>query len=141
MRAATLLVFLSGCTAWTDAQLGLVEQARRGVDHLTDANAAAAEVAASDLLRQREVLDTAFELDVREAVLTPEWVETHRRAYAAGLDALHEKRLSTRLAAEADRRNAEATRRALDDLGWLLRLQRRAQLLLPLIGDHHDDAP
>ncbi|MEM6314342.1 MAG: hypothetical protein AAF743_09660 [Planctomycetota bacterium] len=135
-RAALTLVCLAGCTTWTDAQLGLVEQARRGTTLLAESNDRLAAERLATLRSERRALDTAFDADVRTAELTPDWVIALRKAYAVGLDALHQRELAQARAAHTDRRNADATLAALDRLAWLLHLQRRAARLQPLENDH-----
>lgn len=113
-----------GCSSYTQVQMQLVEQARRGVELSRQTLVVKGELSERLQTLQRERLDEAFDADVREAGdLSPEWIIEHRRAYAAGLEALTTQHAAS---AEADgiaNRNLEATDLALQRLEWLLSIQ------------------
>ena len=123
-----LLVSLSGCTAYTTAQLHLTEQARKGMAIWT-----ARESARDDTVRQaytakRKALDAAFDADVRaQATLDPAWVIESRRAYAVARSQLELSESAELASNESARRDAAATDDALARLAWLLQIQADAQ--------------
>ena len=82
--------FATGCNTFTDAQLHLVEQARRGLELQKQAAAQQAQFVQKYYQLQRDRLDAAFDADVRETdLLSKDWVIEHRQAYAAAVDAIH----------------------------------------------------
>lgn len=79
----------SGCGGYTQSKIDLTTQAQRGLVRVREALVArAADVdESSRLLRQR--LDAAFDQDVvarPDGTITPDWVITHRKAYAAAIE-------------------------------------------------------
>jgi hypothetical protein len=122
-----LALLLAGCTTWTQAQLDLTTQARRGValaiEHTSGQQQTRDQLAA--LRRQR--LDDAFDADVRDRAaddaLTADWVIEHRAAYGAALDAYarHERAADAAAATASD--NLAATDAALERLAWLQSIQ------------------
>jgi hypothetical protein len=119
---------ITGCTAYTNAQIHLTEQARKGVALWT-----AREQARDDTVRQsyaarRKALDDAFDADVRgQATLDPTWVIESRRAYAVALSQLDQSEFTELANNESARRDAAATDDALARLAWLLQIQADAQ--------------
>src|SRR5436309_5113519 len=107
MKTIVLMLLLGagGCAQWTQVQLDLVTQARRGVANVQkrdDERAATAHELAA-LRRQR--LDQAFDQDVRErSWLDGDWVIGHRKAYAAALDAYAKQQASAEAALTAEKR-------------------------------------
>jgi hypothetical protein len=130
MRSLTLILLLplTGCTAYTTAQLHLTEQARKGV-----AIWAARESARDDTVHQsyaakRKALGAAFDADVRaQPTLDPAWVIESRRAYAVALSQLDQSESVELASNESARRDAAATDHALARLAWLLQIQADAQ--------------
>jgi hypothetical protein len=126
---ALLLLLFPGCADYTAVQMRLVEQAQRGIT-LTDESLQLRTQLIEQLhTLQRKRLDEAFDADVRERdELSAEWVIKHRRAYAAGVEALSAQREASRRAAETDRQNLAAVQQALRQLYWLQSLQMRWSL-------------
>ncbi len=127
--ASTLLIALcAGCAPYVEVQSQLVEQTQRGVAALQQSLEQKSQIVARHHAMQRERLDDAFDADVLQrdaSQLTADWVIEHRRAYAAAVDALSAARFASDHANEVDRRNAKATRDALERLRWLQQVQLR----------------
>ncbi len=113
----------SGCAAYTRAEVGLAEQARKGVALW----AAREEAHASETTRQfttrRKALDDAFDADVKSrsaaGAIDSAWVIESRKGYAIGVDAIARAELAARQADETAKANAAATDLALQKLLWL----------------------
>ncbi len=107
---------LGGCSNYTQVQMDLVTQARRGValaaQTQTNQSVSVAELAR--LRRQR--LDAAFDADVIDqgADLNADWVIEARKAYGTVLDAYAKERAATTQAEAAARRNLDDVDAALD---------------------------
>ena len=119
-----MMVFalLVGCAPYTRVQIGLVEQARRGVAMWQQREAERDSAVRAEFDRRRAELGRAFDDDVRErpaGELSPQWVIEARKAYAAGLDVIGRAESAAAAANETARRNAEATDQALQKLLWL----------------------
>ena len=129
MRNAPLLLLAlltSGCADYTAVQMQLTEQAQRGIALTSESIDNRAQLIEQLHTLQRKRIDEAFDADVREThELSPEWIIEHRRAYAAGIDALAAQREASRRAAEVDQRNLAAASQALQQLYWLQSLQLR----------------
>jgi len=116
MKHACLLLCLliSGCTSYTEAQIRLLEQARRGIALCKTAGDERAQIVEQFYQIQRIRLDEAFDADVRQApALEADWVIEHRKAYAAARDALAAQRQASAQATVAARQNLEAVDAAL----------------------------
>jgi hypothetical protein len=116
----------AGCQPYVAAQMDLVTQARRGVALTQKSFDERSRTVADALSLRRRLLDEAFDDDVRQRspdALTPAWVIEHRKAYAAGLDALNTQAVASRDADAADRRNLAAVDDALKQLAWLASVQ------------------
>ena len=127
MRTIVLLIpllLLAGCQPYVQAQMDLVEQARRGVE-LARASQEQSRGAIEQLHDiQRKQLDDAFDADVRgRGSLDIPWIIAHRKAYALGLDALARERQAAENAHAAALRNLAATDAALEQFAWLQSLQ------------------
>ena len=111
----------AGCAEYAAVQADLIAQAERGVDLAGRSLSAKSDLIEAEHAARRARLDRAFDADVRERRdLSPEWVIESRRAYAAAVDALNDRR-DVELANDAvDRKNIAA---AKDALGTLRRLQ------------------
>jgi len=121
-----LFALVGGCSPYMRVQMDLVEQARKGVQLAAEAQASHAQVAGELHALQRKRLDDAFDADVRErAEIDADWVIEHRRAYAAGLDALESQTSASAEAQRIARENLIATDQALQQLYWLQSLQLR----------------
>jgi hypothetical protein len=137
MKFAALLLVLpaamSGCAKWTQTQIALVDQARKGVSLVAqdDAERDGAIEQLAQLRRQR--LDQAFDEDVRlratQESLDPDWVIEARRGYAAALDTFAKTQAAGERAAEVRRRNLAAVDAALARLQTLQSLQLKLDLL------------
>jgi hypothetical protein len=113
---------LAGCAPYTRVQMGLVEQARRGVEMWKEREAERDSAARAEFGRRRAELARAFDQDVRDrpaGELSADWVIEGRKAYAAGLDVINKAEAAEASANELARRNAEATDQALEKLLWL----------------------
>lgn len=131
-----LLLCAAGCTSYQQAQIDLLQQARDGLklcDQFRQEHRAVADEL--DQLRRRR-LDEAFDADVREnQTLTADWVIEHRRAYAAGLQALVMAQTASLAADETQMRNLKAIDAALERAQWLISIQMK---LLQFKGETHD---
>jgi hypothetical protein len=115
-----------GCAQYTEAQMRLVEQARKGLDAVKAASAERSVLVAQFQQLQRNQADQAFDADVREApALSAEWVIEHRRAYAALLDALARQKAASNQAEASAGRNLEAIDAALQRVLLLESIQLR----------------
>jgi hypothetical protein len=124
-RWVILLVLLAcGCAPYTQVQMRLVEEARKGVA-LCGESAAGREAMVQRLHElQRARLDEAFDADVAERpAMTTEWVREHRKAYAAAIETLAAQKQRLNEAAEVERRNLKAIDAALVRLEWLQSIQ------------------
>ena len=143
MKTVVLMLLLStcGCAQWTQVQLDLVTQARRGVANVQkrDDERAATVMQLNALRRQR--LDEAFDQDVREREsLDADWVIEHRKAYAAALDAYAKQQAAADAALAAEKRELVAIDAALQRLAWLQSIQMKfsfEQLTGVNDGDKH----
>lgn len=119
-----LMLVCSGCGAYTEAQMRLVEQARKGVGLCAEAQKERGRIVEQFHQMQRQRLDEAFDADVRErGELSAEWVIEHRKAYAAAINVLERQE---RASAEAERvmqRNLEAVEEALKKVMVLQTMQ------------------
>ena len=128
MFRLTLVIplLIAGCAPYTDAQLALITQARRGLELVEQSNAERDRLMTHYHQLQRHQLDDAFDDDVRQREpLDPAWVIDHRRAYAAALDALSVQHLATRDADAAAAANIQAISQSLDRLESLVSLPSR----------------
>ena len=124
MRVLCLMLLLSlgGCAPYTRVQIGLVEQARRGVEMWKQREVDRDAAARDQFSQRRAELGRAFDEDVRQrpaGELSGDWVIEARKAYAAGLDVVNKAENAAMSANETARRNAEATDQALQKLLWL----------------------
>lgn len=119
-------LLLTGCAPYTDAQLALITQARRGLELIEASHDERAQLIDHYHRLQRRNLDDAFDDDVRErASLDSAWVIEHRRAYATALDALAEQQAASREAAAATAGNLRAIEQSLERLESLVSLPSR----------------
>lgn len=137
MKYLLLLLFCTaGCASYQQAQIDLLQQARDGLklcDQVRQEHRAVADEL--DQLRRRR-LDEAFDADVREnQTLTADWVIEHRRAYAAGLQALVLAHTASLAADETHTRNLKAIDAALERAQWLISIQMQ---LLQFKGESND---
>jgi hypothetical protein len=120
------ILLLSGCAPYTQVQIQLVEQTRRGLKQVESSLESKSQIVREYHELQRKRLDDAFDADVRQHdPLDPDWVIEHRRAYAAAIDALHSATIASLEADESNHRTIEAMRAALDRLEYLQALQLR----------------
>jgi hypothetical protein len=116
------VVLAPGCAPYTRVQMGLVEQARRGVEMWKQREADRDADVRAQFARQRDELGRAFDEDARQRPAgepSADWIIEARKAYAAGLDVLARAESAALSANQAARRNADATDRALQRLLWL----------------------
>ena len=111
------LLGAAGCAPYSQAELGLIAQARRGVKLVGDAESARRAERAELAGQRRARVDDAFDADVRgRASIDAEWVIVHRRAYAAALDAMAKQDAAAAAADEATARNLAAIDQVLAQL-------------------------
>ena len=114
------VALLGGCSKYTQVEMNLAEQARRGVAIARQSSATKDEVVQRYHGLQRKRLDDAFDADVRErSELSADWVIEARRAYAGGLEALAAEAQAAERSADAERSTLDATDVALQRLQWL----------------------
>ena len=119
-----LLLLACGCTAWTEAQMRLVDQAQRGLEQVRQSQAQRQAIVEHYHQFQRRQLDEAFDQDVRQAEkLTAEWFLEHRRAYSAAIDILHRQQSASTAAVESAYRNLDAIDAVLQRLLHLQEMQ------------------
>jgi hypothetical protein len=109
------LVMVCGCSAYTQTQMRLVEEARRGLLLTRCAQEERAVLVERLHELERRRLDEAFDADVRsQRALEADWVIEARRAYAAAMDALANQRQASREAQAAAQRNLDDIDAALE---------------------------
>jgi hypothetical protein len=120
--------FATGCNTFTNAQLQLVEQARRGLELQKQSASERAEFVSKYYQLQRDRLDAAFDADVRETeLLSKEWVIEHRKAYSAAVDAIHTQQGKSAEAEAMAARNLAAIDAALERLAALISIFQRGK--------------
>lgn len=136
MRWMVAVVLLAGgCGQYTEAQMRLAEQARRGMELCRQAYEERGQLVERLYEADRARLDAAFDADVRaREALAADWVIEHRKAYAAALDALQRRTLAGTEAGAAARRNFEAAEAALNRLKAMQAAQLRIAGLEELLG-------
>ena len=126
MRWTMIVVALlcCGCQPWTEAQMALTAQARRGIALAVKSDRERDKIEEEIVKLRRQRLDQAFDDDAlaREPI-DANWVIEARRAYAAALDALAEQRTANERSAEGRRRNLRSIDAALERLGQLQSIQ------------------
>jgi len=109
------LVMVCGCSAYTQTQMRLVEEARRGLLLTRSAQEERAVLVERLHELERRRLDEAFDADVlSQRALEADWVIEARRAYAAAMDALANQRQASREAQAAAQRNLDDIDAALE---------------------------
>jgi hypothetical protein len=104
-----------------EAQRALLAEVDRGVSLLGRSIDARQRLHEAEHARLRARLDDAFDADLRQQpTMSVEDVIEARRAYAAGIDAIHDASMRTRDALAADRANLRATRAAVARLRSLV---------------------
>lgn len=136
MRTALLLsiLTLAGCQPYIDAESHLSEQAIKGIALVRDSQEEQSAVVVQYHGLQRQLLDQAFDADVRERPadgLSADWIVEHRKAYAAALDLLARQRQSAEQADQVTRSNLAAISLSLEQLQTLLKTQSSLIDLLP----------
>ena len=122
---ALICLLIPGCQQFTQTQLDLVTQARRGIASVAIRHDESADVA--HLRRQQ--LDGAFDADVRaQQALSADWIIEARKAYAAAIDAYAKQQAAATAAREQDKRNLAAADAALAKLQSLLEMQRQISI-------------
>ena len=113
-----------GCGPYTQVQMRLVDEARKGVAICgrSEADHEALIQRLHELQRAR--LDEAFDADVADQPApTKEWIREHRKAYAAAIEALAAQKQRLAEATEIEQRNLKAIDAALVRLEWLQSIQ------------------
>ncbi len=135
MKKFMLLVIcaITGCAPMIEAEIGLIDQSRKGVAMVSDSVAARREMIRALLQKDRAALDAAFDEDVIEqSEIDSSWVIEARRAYAVALDALVRRDEAADRSIDADLDNLNAIDDALIELErlnqqqaqWFQRLNR-----------------
>jgi hypothetical protein len=137
-----LLSSAAGCTTFTRAQMDLVDQARRGVTIVAQADQDRDRDVADLAKLRRQRLDAAFDDDVRtrstQEALDADWVIDARKAYAAGLDAYAKTQAASERNSDVRKRNLAAIDAALDRLHWMQSVQMKFNLLPDEVQREHD---
>ena len=126
---ALLAVMIShaGCTDFTQAQIDLVTQARRGIAAVSADEASRAQTASELTRLRRQRLDEAFDEDVQQRAMQEsidsDWVIEARRAYAAAIETYAAAQADADRASEVRARNLAAIDAALDRLQWMQSVQ------------------
>lgn len=131
MRSIVLCLALAacGCQSYTQVQMSLVDEARKGVKLCAQSAENRAELIRQLQALRRQRLDEAFDADVRSATtLTPQWVIEARKAYAVGLDALAKQQSAAMQAEQTEQQNLQAIDEAMQKLYWLQSIQLRWSL-------------
>ena len=124
------LPLMAGCSAWNEAQLGLVTQARKGMALVAQADAQRDTVAMELAKLRRQRLDEAFDADVRtRELLDADWVIDTRKAYGAALDAYAKAQASDDANSQRRRENLAAIDASLERLQWLISVQAKFNIL------------
>ena len=123
MFAAATLV---GCTPAIDAELGLIDQSRRGLALLKESADARQQVVDAYFAMRRQQLNDAFDADVNnhDGPLTPEWVQRARQAYSLAAESIASAEAASRDAARTSADNTDAVEQCLIELQTLNRAQR-----------------
>jgi hypothetical protein len=117
-------ILASGCSAWTQAQIDLVTQVRRGVTIVRQSESQRDQLVGELYKLRRQRLDDAFDQDVHaRASLDANWVIEARRAYAAALDAFAKARAQNDRANDLRQQNLAAIDGALARLQYLQSIQ------------------
>jgi hypothetical protein len=125
-----IVLMTSGCASWTQTQIDLVTQARKGVATLAQASANRNDPIAQLAKIRRDKLDAAFDEDARNQVeLSADWVIDARKAYAAGLDEFAKQQAANEASLAAEKSNLSATDAALQKLQWLQSIQQKFSIL------------
>ncbi len=142
IAAGVIAAAAGGCSA-PAATLELISAARRGLDLAAEAEHRAHAERRESIEARADALDTAFDADVRlvgsgalerpdgSAVeLTPEWVISARKGYAAARDALGEKARAVEAVHAANLDNLRTSDEALEMARRLI--LRRMRLTAPI---------
>lgn len=117
-------ILFSGCGQYTQVQMNLVQQARKGIELCTTATNQQSEQIQKYHTLKRQRLDEAFDADVKTAPkLSIDWVIEARKAYAVGLEALARDQASALQSLDAQQQNLKAIDQALQKLQWLQSIQ------------------
>lgn len=126
----TLALLVNGCSGFGEAQMHLVEQARRGLDITRTVQTDHAQIISQLYQLQQQRLADGFDADVRQqTALSADWIVEHRKAYTVALTALERQRAISAEADTAALRNLAAVDTALQRLLVLQSLQLRVTSL------------
>jgi hypothetical protein len=119
-----LLMLAGGCARYTQGELDLVTEARKGVKLVADAQTIVNAQNEATATERRARIDEAFDTDIRERKsLDAEWVIIERKAYAAALGALANQQAKDAQLAETTQNNLRETDTVLERLAWMLKIQ------------------
>jgi hypothetical protein len=136
MWMMALALLAGGCSGFGEAQMYLVEQARRGLDITRTVQTDHAQIVSQLYQLQQQRLADGFDADVRQqTALSADWIVEHRKAYAVALTALERQRAISAEAETAAQRNLAAVDAALQRLLVLQSLQLRITTLDGLIPE------
>ncbi len=130
------ILFLIGCAPYTQVEIDLAAQTKKGLSLIRAAQADHTALAGRVNELQRQRLDDAFDNDVRDAAdLSPDWVIEHRKAYSVGVDALGTQRAASSNAAATATRNIEAIEQSITQLQRLQKARLRLEQNINLETD------
>ena len=140
MKHVSLIILFaaSGCASWTQTQIDLVTQARKGVANLAQASEHRRDASEQLMKLRRERLDAAFDEDARNQIdLSADWVIDARKAYAVGLDSFAKQQAANESALGAEKSNLAAVDAALQKLQWLQSIQQKFSILPEVQHGNH----
>lgn len=119
----------AGCDRYVNIKDDLLAQSTRGVALIREF-ALQRQAMVEDVYESRRArLDQAFDNDARARFpADAQWIVDARRAYAAGIDAIHAQRTASAAAHQAALENLAAIESAIEQLRLLHQLERRMNL-------------
>lgn len=133
-----MLVFSAGCSQFSQVQIDLLTQSRRGIENAKASLDDRSRLISAYHTLQRKRLDDAFDADVSErSDLSADWIIEHRKAYAAAVDAVASARVQSVQSDLSARQNLDAVDQALQRVIWL----QSAQLRLTSIPEPKEIKP
>ncbi len=117
---AAALLLVCGCSTQEKAQQQLIMQLQAGIDQVAQHCEQRQELIEQGYRQKREMLDRAFDADVlARQQIDAQWVVEHRKAYAAGMEAIWSAQQASRLAHERAMANLAAISEAMQRLRWM----------------------
>ena len=126
-----LTALLAGCTAQEQAQQQLLGSMQAGLKDLATAQQQRQELVDGFYQQRRQVLDDAFDQDVRAVeLLDRDWVIEHRRAYMLGCEAVWKQQQASARAGEQLQQNLRTVGEGLAALAEVSRVRQQLGGLL-----------